>query len=485
MCYNDMTLGEFLNAYRMINPDNLSISPKLTPILDPGFVSAALWNRAFRKACEDHSDSESFELALERIDGTVSRFSSNILPHVGEAKSLNIKYTERILKFLLWQKGGYKVYAACNRELFESLKAIYGPGGEREFDYHFMGEKVYGKPFEMFLVTENELPAEKEANVTLGRNLDGCRIGFDLGGSDRKCAALLNGEVVFSEEIKWDPYFEKDPSYHIEGVQDTLMRAAEKLPRVDAIGGSAAGVYVNNEVRVGSIFRGVEAADFDAHVRRMFFDLKDRWGGIPFEVVNDGEVTALAGAMSLNDNGVLGISMGTSQAAGFVDPHGHIKPWLNELAFAPIDYSETAHRDEWSGDIGVGAQYFSQQAVARLLPHAGIEVADAMGFPERLELLQEEMKAGSKKAVSVYHTIGTYFGYAIAHYADLYDFHNLLILGRVTSGEGGELIIEKGQQVLKEEFPELAERIKLVTPNEQDKRHGQAVAAASLPVIEN
>ena len=95
------------------------------------------------------------------------------------------------------------------------------------------------------------------------------------------------------------------------------------------------------------------------------------------------------------------------------------------------------------------------------------------------------MKQGNEKAPLVYQTIGTYFGYAIAHYADLYDFHNLLILGRVTSGEGGEIIIEKGKQVLADEFPELAEKIHLRTPNEQDKRHGQAVAAASLPFIEN
>ena len=188
--------------------------------------------------------------------------------------------------------------------------------------------------------------------------------------------------------------------------------------------------------------------------------------------------------MSLNDNGVLGISMGTSQAAGYVDPNGHINPWLNELAFAPLDYGENAHFDEWSGDSGCGAQYFSQQAVARLLPHAGIEVEDSMPFPDRLELLQEQMTKGDDKAASVYDTIGTYFGYSIAHYADQFDFRNLFILGRVTSGEGGELIIEKGRRLLKDEFPEFAEKIKLQTPNEQDKRHGQAVAAASLPVIE-
>lgn len=82
---------------------------------------------------------------------------------------------------------------------------------------------------------------------------------------------------------------------------------------------------------------------------------KEKWNNIPFEVVNDGEVTALAGAMGMNDNAVLGVAIGTSEAAGYVDPEGHIKPWLNELAFAPVDYSEEGGVDEWSKDMGVGA----------------------------------------------------------------------------------------------------------------------------------
>jgi hypothetical protein len=38
-------------------------------------------------------------------------------------------------------------------------------------------------------------------------------------------------------------------------------------------------------------------------------------------------------------------------------------------------------------------------------------------------------------------------------------------------------------QVLKEEFPEVEERIRFHLPGEQEKRHGQAIAAASLPAI--
>ena len=88
------------------------------------------------------------------------------------------------------------------------------------------------------------LPLERRSQVSLGRHLVGCRIGFDLGGSDRKVAAVIDGRVVWSEEIEWDPYHQPDPQYHWDGIMDSLQRAASHLPHVDAIGGSAAGVYV-------------------------------------------------------------------------------------------------------------------------------------------------------------------------------------------------------------------------------------------------
>ena len=240
---------------------------------------------------------------------------------------------------------------------------------------------------------------------------------------------------------------------------------------------------MNNEVRVASLFRGVPADLFEQHVRRMFFTLQERWGGVPFEVVNDGEVTALAGSMEMNDNAVLGVSMGTSQAGGYVTPSGNITSWLNELAFAPIDYRPGGPRDEWSGDRGCGAQYFSQQGVARLAALAGFGFPSSQPLPEQLLAVQAAMKAGDPRARAIYETIGLCFGYAIAHYAEFYEIRNLLILGRVTSGEGGEVIIERAGAVLRAEFPALAEAIRFCTPDEKSKRHGQATAAASLPAL--
>ena len=460
----------------------ITVNAKISPVLDPGFVPAVLWNREYRKQVAADPRAIDIVVALKRPNGTVSTFKTAVFPHEGEKRALNIKYVERLVKFMLWQRGGYEVTIANCPPLAADLAAIYSPDGERKFDYEIMGETIYGKPFAVKSVSLEEAPRSNEIQVQLGGHLDGCRIGFDLGGSDRKCAAVIDGKVVHTEEVVWDPYFQKDPEYHKQGILDSLRRAAEKLPRVDAIGGSAAGVYVDNHPRLASLFRGISKEDFAARIVPLFDEIQKEYN-VPLIVANDGEVTALAGAMSMGSNGVLGLSMGTSQAVGYVNTSGNITDWLNELAFAPVDYREGAPADEWSGDLGCGAQYFSQQAVARLAPLAGLEYPADMPFPKRLEAVQALMAQKDERAEKIYRTIGTYFGYSIAHYSDFYDIRNLLILGRVSSGEGGEIIIEEAKKVLDAEFPELAAKIEFRVPDEKFKRHGQAVIAASLPAL--
>jgi predicted NBD/HSP70 family sugar kinase len=456
---------------------------KFRPVLDSDFIPASLWNRLYRARVRESGGGRNLAIALERSDGSVSVYRTAVLPHEGKNVAVNNRYVERLLKFLLWQKGGYRVTIGGDAHIADYLRGVYGPEGARAFDYRFMGERVYGQPMAIENTAFDAAPVERETTAPLGRHLDGFRIGFDLGASDRKCAAVADGKAIFSDEVAWNPSAQADPQYHFDGIHDSLKRAAAHLPRVDAIGGSAAGVYVNNEVRVGSLYRSVPRDLFDSRVRRLFFELQAAWGGIPFEVVNDGEVTALAGSMALNDNAVLGIAMGSSLAAGFVTPQGAITTWLNELAFVPVDYREDAPADEWSGDCGVGVQYFSQQAVARLLEPAGIHLPPDAPLPAKLERVQKLVAAGDERARRIYETIGAWFGYAIAHYADFYDFRNLLVLGRVMSGEGGNLVLQVAEKVLKEEFPEVEERIRFHIPGEQEKRHGQAIAAASLPAI--
>ncbi len=462
----------------------INVSLKIKPVLDPGFVPAALWNRAFNEKLKENGNPQKLTIALERSEDSRSVAESEVFPHEGEFVELNNRFAERLLKYLLWQKGGYKVRVAGVPGIAEYLKKTYAPGGERAFDYEFMGEKIYGKPFSVEYCEDAGELVEIEKAEALGGHQDGCRIGFDLGGSDRKCAAVIDGEVVHTEEVVWDPYFEKDPEFHFQGINDSLKRAAAKMPRVDCIGGSAAGVYVNNEVRVASLFRGVSPEDFKKYVERIFYRLQEEWDNVPFIVVNDGEVTALAGAMALEDGALLGVAMGTSCAAGYVNPDGNITDWLDELAFVPVDYrTENPPQDEWSGDYGIGANYFSQQAIARLAPIAGIEFPEDMPFAERLVGVQKLMDEGDERARRIYETIGTYFGYNLAQYNDRYELRNVLVLGRVMSGPGGDIILDQARKVLEVEFPELVDTVKFAAPDEKMKRHGQAVVAASLPEI--
>jgi predicted NBD/HSP70 family sugar kinase len=252
---------------------------------------------------------------------------------------------------------------------------------------------------------------------------------------------------------------------------------------VDTIGGSSAGIIVNNEIRVASLLRSVPKRLFP-RAAGIFKRIQTEWN-VPVVVMNDGDVTALAGALSLGQKGMLGIAMGSSQAAGFMNLEGRIPGWLNELAFAPVDYNPAAATDPWSGDSGTGALYFSQQAVNKLLPAAKISLPKGMGLPERLREVQDLMARGDSRAAKIYETIGVYFGCAIAHYAHFYSFRHLLVLGRVTTGRGGDITLSKAREVLRKEFPEIASNIALHVPDEKSRRVGQAVAAASLPMNRN
>ncbi len=444
--------------------------------LEKEFIPAIEWKRNYLEDIVDRKDCEPVAITLKRDEESISRWDEIISP----SHPQTIRYIERIFKQLLWIKGGYEI-TVSNKACADYLAKAYAVGGEREFDF-YSKSKTAGAPLRFIYKAIEDMDSAQENYLSIGGHLDGCRIGFDLGGSDRKCAAVIDGEVIFTEEVPWNPYFQTDPQYHIDGIRDSLKRAAAHLPHVDAIGGSAAGVYNNNRVMAASLFRGISQSDFDEKIKNLFIDIQKEWG-VPLVVINDGEVTALAGSMSLKSNGVLGVSMGTSMAVGYITQDGRITPWLNELAFIPVDLRENAPVDEWSGDMGCAVQYFSQQGVARLAKAAGLDYGD-MPFPEQLVEVQKLMSRGDNIARSIYETIGICFGYAIDDWSSFYDISKLLVLGRVTSGKGGEIIIEQASSVLKEKFPELYDKIDICTPDEKFKRHGQAIAAASLPAID-
>ena len=456
------------------------LSPLVQPPLDEGFRPAVLANRNFR--LQTASIGVPFIIGLERCDGGISRYEGKIFPAGHPNTAANLDYIERLVKFLLWQRGAFRLYIGGPRKIGEHISKCYSPAGTRRFDHQFMGEQVYEQPFQVVECAPQDVPATSDTGRLLGRHLNGCRIGFDLGASDRKVSAVVDGKVVYSEEVVWEPRKHADPEYHYREIVSALKRAAREIASVDAIGGSSAGIYVDNRPMVASLFRSVPKERF-GEVRNLFLRIREEFG-VPLEVINDGDVTALAGSMSIGENGILGIALGSSEAAGYIDLQGRITGWLNELAFAPIDYSPDAPVEEWSGDRGCGSSYLSQACVFRLASQVGIGIPADLTDADKLKFVQEKLESRHAGAVKIWQSMGIFLGYALAHYADLYDIRHVLILGRCTSGCGGDLLLNNAQNVLKTEFPDLFKKILLHLPDEKVRRVGQSVAAASLPVLD-
>ena len=459
-----------------MNRFGISVDLQHVPPLDPEFIPLLRFNRAFLADAQ-----KPVGIAVERADGqmAVCRTFIHGTPDMAEA---DCYYINRLVKTILWMKGGFKIYVSGDEGVYEYLKTAYSARGEQSFDWDFMAN-VFERPFEVVLT--DVLPQAKDSPKAMGGHLQGCRIGFDAGGSDRKVSAVVDGETVYSEEVVWFPKLNADPDYHYEGIVAALKSAAEHMPRVDAVGVSSAGVFINDRAMTASLFLQVPKDLYDAKVKDIYIRaVRDTFGDIPYSVINDGDVSALAGAMSLEDTSVLGIAMGTSEAVGYVDEQGRVTGWLNELAFVPVDAQPDAMRDEWSGDIGCGVKYFSQDGVIKLAPQAGIALDENASPAEKLKTVQKLMEEGSEAAAKVYESIGVYLGHTLAYYFDLYGCRHVLLLGRVMSGKGGDLILATAQKVLADEYPEAA-ALKAELPDEKFRRVGQSMAAASLPEIKN
>ena len=452
----------------------ISVELKNKPALDPDFLPLYRWEKEYIKGAK-----EPIAIAIRRNDGKIAVFDTFIY---GDKEHLEADcyYVERKVKYLLWAKGGFEVTVCGSEEVYKYVKAQYSENGARSFDYKTMGN-VYESEFVVKHLPYSAKPTEKDEAQAIGGHMDSCRIGFDAGGSDRKVSAVIDGEVVYSEEVVWFPKTNSDPDYHFNGIVDAFRTAASKMPRVDAIGISSAGIYVDNRTMLASLFLKVSPEDFEAKVKDIYIRAGKEIGDVPLLVANDGDVTALAGAMELGDNAVLGIAMGTSEAGGYVDEKGNVTGWLNELAFTPVDANPKAMEDEWSGDIGCGVKYFSQDGVIKLAPFAGIKLDPKLSPAEKLKVVQKEVESGNSKALDIYRSIGTYLGHTLPLYAQFYKIRHLLLLGRVTSGKGGDALIEECRKVLREEYPDL--QINLALPDENSRRVGQSVAAAGLPEI--
>ena len=458
-----------------MNRFGVEVSLQHAPKLDPGYIPLYKFNQAFLKDAK-----QPLGLAVERSCGEMA-VCETFIHGTPEMRDADHYYVNRLIKTILWMKGGFRIYVRGSEDIRAYLSEAYSAGGCQEFDWDYMAN-VFEHPFEV--VSCDKLPEAKDSPKAIGGHMEGCRIGFDAGGSDRKVSAVIDGETVYSEEVVWFPKTNSDPDYHYDGIVAALKSAAEHMPRVDAVGVSSAGVYINDRTMNASLFLQVPKDLFDAKVKDIYIRaITDTFGNVPYAVANDGDVSALAGAMSLEEDNVLGIAMGTSEAVGYVDPQGRITGWLNELAFVPVDAQEDAMRDEWSGDIGCGVKYFSQDGVIKLAPRAGIALDESLSPAEKLKAVQALMAQDDPRAADVYSSIGVYLAHALAFYFDLYHYKHVLLLGRVMSGKGGDLILSTCKAVMADEYPEIAAQINPTLPDEKFRRVGQSAAAASLPEI--
>ena len=452
----------------------IDIPVRNLPQLDETYVPLFPFFKAFL------SDAgEPLHIALERSDGQIAVWHTRV-HGTPQRRQADLFFAQRLIKLFLWIKGGFRLYLAGCADVCRAVAASYAPGGDRHFDRAFM-EEVYERPFEVCLC--DEVPRETGASASVGRHLESCRIGFDAGGSDLKVSAVVDGESVFSQEIVWFPKTNSDPAYHYNHIVEAMRSAAAHLPRVDAIGVSSAGVFIDNHPMVSSLFLQVPRELFYTQVKDIYLRAGREFGSIPVAVCNDGDVTALAGSMGLHENNVLGIAMGTSEAVGYVDENGRITGWLNELAFAPVDASPDAPADEWSGDIGCGVKYLAQDAVARLAGRAGIPLEEQASPAEQLKAVQALMEQDDPRAAAVYRSIGVYLAHTLALYETFYHFRHVLLLGRVMSGKGGDLLLAEAKRVFSDEYPEVAAKVRVQLPDEKSRRVGQSVAAASLPSL--
>ncbi|MBO7722126.1 MAG: ROK family protein [Kiritimatiellae bacterium] len=423
-------------------------------------------------------------IAWEREGGKVFRYDFPIPKRLDPAAEKFVtRVVERIAKFIVWSAGGWKLYLSGPDAIVKPVARAYTKNGARKFDYDFF-TSIYGRPVETAIVPLRKMPETSEKLQRVKTVADGCRIGFDLGASDFKISALNKGKVVFSKEFPWDPRNQPDPEYHYSKLTAGLKEAAAALPRVDAIGGSTAGVLVGQKLGLASLLRAVKEKNpskFEA-AQNMFYRIEKDWN-VPFAVYNDGDVTALAGMITMNRKGILGVAMGSSEAVGYVDPGGAMNGRISELAFAPVDFNPNAPKDEWSGDAGVGAMAFSQQAVNWLAEANGFKFPKTMKLPERLKTVQAAMEKGDGAALKVFVQIGRFLAHAVPWYNEFYDYANMMILGRVTSGLGGEIILETAKALLGDVYPEWAEKIDIFMPDEKARRLGQSVAAAQIPLI--
>lgn len=492
----------------------LLVKPADPPPLDPGFAPLVLGKRKYLKATANCKDK--LQWAILRPDG-VARYSLPVFDDGHPDVEASVYLAGVLIQEMLWQRGGNKLLLSGPLNLCSKIEFDFSElKGRYSFEALQM-PKVCGRPdlpFTVAIVKASELPEPSDTPQVCGKDANGCRLAFDLGKSDIKTVAVKDNEVLFSQETEWDVTNE-DPDYHYNKIKECLLVAKEKLGgHVDAIGGSATGtISGDNGATWCDIFPNVPPEVYKQRVVDIFRRLaKEVAGDVPLKVINDGEVTALAAVKKVGAGNVLGISMGSSEGAGYADANGNLLGWINELCYVRLDMNPEAPTDPWTkgSHTGISHMYLGQRAATRLAAKAGIQVPANQVYPHEdmcninheihadcLKNIQQAMKELKNTAphelnnvdvqkptvLDIYATVGTYLGFALAQYSEFYKIDHVMILGRVSKGDGGEHMLRVAKEVLDKEFPEL-KGIQFHTADERFKAVGQCIAAAALPYVD-
>jgi len=479
---------------------HLLARPAVPAPLDPNFSPFVLGKKQYMKNVG--AGSATFHWALPRADGC-GRGSLPCFAEDTEDVEASIYLAGVLIQEMIWQRSASGMKICGPKKVCDAISAAFKVGGAYEFEVTSM-PNVCGTPekaFEVEIVaSEDALPAASDAPQVCGKDASGCRLAFDLGKSDIKTVAVKDNEVLDTKETEWDVTNE-DPQYHYDMILKAMKDTASKLPKIDAIGGSATGtVSADNEATWCDIFPNVKPDVYKKRVVPIFKELAEAMApGAPLKVINDGEVTALAAVQKIKAGNVMGISMGSSEGAGYANEDGNLLGWINELCYVRLDLNPDAPTDPWSKGAhrGLSHLYLGQRGATKLAAKGGVDLPEEMVYPhpsmctikhdghaQCLKLIQAAMKDSAKceQAKLIYETVGVYLGYALAQYSEFYKIDHVMILGRVSSGTGGELMLDTAKKVLAAEFPELS-GIQFHTADEQFKRVGQCIAAAALPSL--
>jgi len=474
--------------------------PKVPAPLDPNFSPVVLAKRQYLEATKSCGDK--LEWCLPRNDGGCSRYALPVFSDGHEDIDASIYMAGVLIQEMIWQRSASELLLSGPKSICEALQRAYSAGGMYEYEASSMPKVcgTPGKPFQVRIVAASELPENKDFPQVCGKDANGCRLAFDLGKSDIKVVSVKDNEVLYSKETEWD-VTNPDPQYHYDAIKAALLLGKAALPKVDAVGGSATGTVSGaNEATWCDIFPNVPPDVYKEKVVDIFVRLaKDVAGDVPLKVINDGEVTALAAVQKIKAGNVLGVSMGSSEGAGYANSDGNLMGWINELCYVRLDLNPMAPSDPWTkgAHSGISHMYLGQRGATKLAAAGGIEGPEHYIYPHKemctikhenhaqcLKLIQEAMKDSTKepRARLIYETVGTYFGYALAQYAEFYKIDHVMILGRVSKGAGGDIVLARSKEVLETEFPDLPP-IVFHTADDHFKAVGQCIAAAALPEI--